>query len=373
MNILILNWRDKSHPKSGGAEIVTFEHARHWVKMGHHVTWLTSWYDGALHTERIDGFTIQRRLGSLKIYVYVPWHLLFHGKEYDVIVDEVHGIPFFSPFFTSTPVVMFIHEIAGEIWDFMYPFPINVVGKLLESLYFRIYRSHKIWTDAPSMVSEIIKRGIEEKNCIAIPCPISVDRKNSTHLMGYEKEKSPTYIFVSRVVKMKGIEEVIKAFSFIRKEQKNARLWIIGSGEISYIEELQLMMKEYGILDRTTFLGKVTEKEKFEYMSKAHLLLHASVKEGWGLVVLEAAYAGTPSIVYNVPGLRDVVHDKETGIVIPDNSPMEMAQAAVRLIEDKKRYESMRVKGRAWVDSLKWDDVAIKSIQVLKSAIKQST
>src|SRR5437879_3318402 len=42
MNILILNWRDSKNPLAGGAEIVTLEHAKAWVRAGHHVTWFTS-------------------------------------------------------------------------------------------------------------------------------------------------------------------------------------------------------------------------------------------------------------------------------------------------------------------------------------------
>jgi len=366
MNILILNWRDKSHPKSGGAEIVTYEHARRWVSMGDNVTWLTSWYQGALHDEKLEGIRILRRLGSQTIYLYVPWYLLRHGKEYDVIVDEVHGIPFFTPFFCRTPVVMFIHEIAGEIWDFMYPFPINIVGKLLEFLYFYVYRLCRIWTDAPSTINEIVERGIPREQCTSIPCPITVDEAEIDKRKFCPKEKVPTYIFVSRVVKMKGIEEVIKAFSFIQKEQHDAVLWIVGGGEQSYIDVLTLMMKEYGIFDAVRFIGKVTEKKKYEYLSKAHLLLHASVKEGWGLVVLEAAFVGTPSVVYDVPGLCDVVKNKKTGIVIQDNSPMEMAREVVQLMRDQKQYELFQKNGKIWVNSLHWDDVARTSAQLLR-------
>ena len=53
MNILILNWRDTKNPKSGGAEIVTMEHAKRWIKKGYDVTWLTSKFNKSLETEEI--------------------------------------------------------------------------------------------------------------------------------------------------------------------------------------------------------------------------------------------------------------------------------------------------------------------------------
>jgi glycosyltransferase involved in cell wall biosynthesis len=368
MNILLLNWRDRSHPKSGGAELVTMEHAKGWVKSGHHVTWLTGWYDGGKNEEDIAGVHIVRRAGSLTIYLYGVAYLLINGRKFDVIVDEVHGFPFFSPLFTRVPVVMFIHEIAGEIWDYMFSFPKNIIGKLLERFYFRLYRHCFVWTDAPSTIEELVERGIARNQCIAIPCPITVRR---TDVGIHKKEKRPTYIFVSRVVRMKGIEEVVKAFSFIGKEQSNAQLWIVGDGEKTYVEELKSMMKEYGIYDNVTFFGAVSEQKKYECMSKAHILLHASVKEGWGLVVLEAASVLTPSVVYNVGGLKDVVKNGSTGVVIQNSSPHEMAREAIRLYSDTVRYQLYQKNGRIWVESLKWEDVIQQSLALLQKAIRK--
>jgi len=373
MNILLLNWRDRSHPKSGGAELVTMEHAKGWVRAGHQVTWLTGWYDGGRKEENIDGVHIVRRAGSLTIYPYGVAYLLVNGRKFDVIVDEAHGFPFFSPLFTRVPVVMFIHEIAGEIWDYMFSFPKNIIGKLLEHWYFRLYRHCFVWTDAPSTVEELVERGIARNHCVAIPCPIvKKGPPKADRPLAEKKEQLPTYIFVSRVVRMKGIEEVVKAFSFIVKEQSKAQLWIVGDGENAYIDELKTMMREYGIYDNVTFFGAVSEQKKYECMSKAHVLLHASVKEGWGLVVLEAASVLTPAVVYNVGGLKDVVKNGSTGVVIQNNSPQEMAQEAIRLYGDSARYQLYQKNGKTWVESLKWEDATKQSLALLQRAIQKS-
>jgi len=369
MNILILNWRDLTHPKSGGAELVTMEHANGWVRRGHSVTLLTGWYGGKKE-ETINGVHIVRRAGSLKIYPYAVLYVLLNGRKFDVIVDEAHGFPYFSPLFTRTPVILFIHEIAGEIWDYMFSFPKNLLGKVLEALYFRIYRNHLVWTDAPSTVKELVERGFVEKNCFAIPCPIIGGVSDWEEKS--KKESHPTYLFVSRVVRMKGIEEVIKAFSFIARNQKDAQLWIIGGGEEEYIAELKHMIEEYGIGKHVTFFGQVSEEEKYNRMRRAHLLLHASVKEGWGLVVLEAASVGTPSVVYNVPGLCDVVQHGKTGIVIMDNSPQDMATEVVGLYGDHKRYSQFQKNGIQWAKTFLWKDVIDRSEQVLQQACEKN-
>jgi glycosyltransferase involved in cell wall biosynthesis len=370
MKILILNWRDVRHPKSGGAEFVTMEHAKGWIARGHNVTWLTADYSGAKREERIKGVKIIRRAGSFTIYLYVPLFLLLHAKEYDVIVDEVHGFPFFSPLFTRKPVVVFIHEIAGEIWDFMFSFPKNSIGKFLERLYFRLYRHCLFWTIAPSTVEELVSRGVPRSQCTAIPNPIILDDRFRKKDLG-PKEAVPTFLFVSRVVRMKGIEEIIKAFSFIVKVKSNSKLWIVGKGEEDYIKELKHMIADYGVTPNVTFYGAVSEAKKYELMARAHLLLHASVKEGWGLVVLEAAFVGTPAVVYNVSGLKDVVKHQKTGIVVTNNSPQEMARQTILLYNDNKEYAIFQKNGRAWVQSLSWNRVIPQSLDILQRAIRK--
>ena len=368
MNILLLNWRDPWHPSAGGAEIVTFEHTKAWVKAGHTVTWVSGgYYEQKKRQETIEGVQFLRFGGTLTIHLIVPLFVLATGKNYDVIVDEVHGIPFFAPLFTRTPVVAFIHEVADEIWDYMYKWPIAPIGKLLERWAFRWYRRCQIWTDASSTIDELVGWGIPREQCVAIPCPII----KQVQRIEEEKESVPTYIFVSRVVRMKGIEEVIKAFSFITREQKNARLWIVGKGEPKYIEELEQMVEEYGIKENVTFVGVVSEAEKYQYMSRAHLLLHASVKEGWGLVVLEAASVGTPAVVYNVEGLKDVVKHEKTGVVIQNNSPQDMAREAIKLFRDTKRYTTFQKNGKVWEKSLRWNTVTKQSLMVLSSVLKK--
>jgi glycosyltransferase involved in cell wall biosynthesis len=366
MNILLLNWRDVRHPKSGGAELVTMEHAKRWAKAGHQVTWLTANYPGAPRESFVDGVYFVRRWGTHTVYLYAPLYLLLNSRHIDVVVDEVHGFPFFSPLFTRKPVVVFIHEIAGEIWDFMFPFPKNIIGKLLEKWYFLLYRNKLFWTDAPSTVEELALRGIPKRQCIAIACPLI--EQGMPKNISLQKESDPTYIFVSRVVRMKGIEEIIKSFSFIVRTQSNAKLWIVGGGEQDYVNELKAMIAEYGVTEKVKFFGAVSEEKKFRLMAAAHILLHASVKEGWGLVVLEAARVSTPAVVYNVAGLRDVVKDKKTGIVLENNSPIEMAQASIMLYNDSTRYKQYQAQGVKWVKSLTWQEAADKSLGLLEKA-----
>jgi len=363
MNILILNWRDPKNPKAGGAELVTLKHASAWVKAGHKVTWFTSEFPNAEKSERINGISVVRSGSSLSVYLFAPIFYLRNRKSFDIVIDEIHGIPFFTPLYVRKPKIAFIHEVAGEIWDYMYPFPINIFGKLLESFYFFFYKNILFWTDADSTNDELSKHGIPKKNCYAINCPPDVVPIDSLP----KKELKPTFIFVSRLVKMKGIEDVLKAFSFIIKELPDAQLWIVGGGDEKYIKQLKKLVRDLDITRNTSFLGRVNENEKISYMRKAHLLLHASVKEGWGLVVVEAASQGTTAVVYNVAGLRDSVKDEKTGIVIDQNTPFALATSALKLIKNKKQYSELQKNALVWAKSLTWDNATKESLKIISS------
>jgi glycosyltransferase involved in cell wall biosynthesis len=365
MNILILNWRDTKNPKSGGAEIVTLEHAKAWVKKGHNVTWFTSEFENSKKEEKIQGVNIVRRGSFLTVYLHAPIYYLFSKIKFDVVIDEIHGIPFFTPLFVKKPKIAFIHEVADEIWDYMFPFPVNKIGKFIEPLYFKLYKNVKFWTDANSTIEDLVAKGIKRKNCIAINCSIN----NKTVEKLPKKERIPTFVFVSRVVKMKGIEEVIRSFFYILREFKDARLWIVGDGEKKYVEELKETMRSFSISTKVKFFGRVNDNKKLELMRKAHLLLHASIKEGWGLVVIESASQGTPSVVYNVAGLKDSVKNNKTGVVLEENNAKDMAKQAISLIKDKRKYLSFQKNGISWVKSLTWEKATKESLNLLEKTI----
>jgi glycosyltransferase involved in cell wall biosynthesis len=105
------------------------------------------------------------------------------------------------------------------------------------------------------------------------------------------------------------------------------------------------------------FAGWVPAKEKHELMAGSHMLLVTSVREGWGLVVLEANACGTPAVVYDVPGLRDAVHNGDTGLVVRA-SPDELATGMERLWTDRETYMHMASRSLDWSHGFSFDTTA---------------
>lgn len=330
--ILILNWRCPKNPLSGGAEKVTLEHAKAWVKNGISVTWLAGGFKRAPQSEILEGVHIYRFCTPISIYFLAPFLYWFKWKgNFDLVFDEIHGIPFLSPLWAwKSRKIAYIHEVAQEIWDEMLPFPINILGKLYEKIYFIFYRKTPFLTGSNSTKQDLIRYGISEKNITVIPHGLFLKPLDKPT----EKERVLTLLYVSRLVKMKGIEDALHIFAEVLKKAPTAQFWIVGSGEEGYVKKLHELAEQLNIRKSVTFFGYVNEEKKVELYQKAHFLLHTSVREGFGLVVVEANSQGTPALIYDSPGLRDIVKNNTNGFLFKRRCNTQIANKAISLYNE---------------------------------------
>jgi glycosyltransferase involved in cell wall biosynthesis len=268
-------------------------------------------------------------------------------------MDEIHGLPFLSPLWAwSSKKLAYIHEVAQEIWDEMLPFPINILGKLYERAYFLFYKNIPFLTGSNSTKADLIHYGIAAKNISVIPHGLFIKPVRSVPL----KEKSLTLLYVSRLVKMKGIEDAIRIFAEVVKKTPLAKLWIVGSGEESYVQKLHSLVVQLGLNSSVIFFGYVDEVKKIELYQKAHFLLHTSVREGFGLVVIEANSQGTPAITYDSPGLRDVVQNGVNGYTFTSGSYHAPADKITSLF-DSPQYSLLAQSSIQSVTKYNWDTI----------------
>lgn len=367
-SILILNWRCPSNPLSGGAEKVTLEHAAAWVKKGVNVSWLAGGYKGGKNIETIRRVNIYRFGNSILIYLLAPfiYWIKFKGN-FDLVIDEIHGIPFLSVLWAwKSKKIAYIHEVAQEIWDEMLPFPVNFFGKLYEKIYFLFYKNTPFITGSNSTKNDLINFGIDAKNIYVIPHGLFLKPVKKLPL----KEKSLTLLYVSRLVKMKGIEDAIKIFSEILKKDVNAQFWIVGRGEKNYIYKLQLLIKNLGIEKSVIFFDFVAEHKKVELFQKAHFLLHTSIREGFGLVVIEANSQGTPVLAYSSPGLRDVIINGINGYIFSREEKDLIVNKSIALFNNLK-YNDLVYSAINSSKNYNWTATTNQSFHLLLSLIRK--
>jgi len=195
MHILILNWRDPKSPLEGGAERFTQKYAEFWASQGNRVTWLTnSFFDTynvrCKNSETKNGVEY-RRIGPIldgslaRYFLFYPIYLLhsmafarsyIKKESVDLVIDEIHGLPFFTPLISSKRNVLLVCEVAGSIWDKMFPFPFNIIGKNLEKFVYGFYKNTEIWAISKTTQNNIVEL-LPKKNVAVINLGIDVNKE----------------------------------------------------------------------------------------------------------------------------------------------------------------------------------------------------
>ncbi len=368
MRILIFSWRGPGHPNAGGAEIVTHEHAKGWIKAGHSVTLFTSTFTGAKSEEIVDGVNILRA-GSQTLGVHlaaIKWYIFGIHQRYDLIIDQFHGIPFFAPLFVRQKKLGFIHEVTKELWKLnpwpkpLYFIPL-ILGSLFEPLVFRIlYRTIPFMTVSESTKIDLVSWGIPKENIMVVYNGVNIPR-----IRIYPKEYIKTLIYLGAISKDKGIEDALKIFSTLNIK-RHWQFWVVGKSEPKYLKFLKKQSEILGIDRILKFWGYVDENKKYELLSRAYILVNPSIREGWGLVVIEAARMGTPTVSFDVPGLRDSISDGKTGLIDKQNSIKSISEKIIDLINDKKRYQKMRKEAIVWGRKFSWEKSSKESLRLIE-------
>ncbi|MEK7616920.1 MAG: glycosyltransferase family 4 protein [Patescibacteria group bacterium] len=374
MNILLFSWRGPGHPNAGGAEISTHEHAKGWVSAGHNVTLFTANFKGAKNEETLDGINV-KRVGSeifgVQLQAFI-WYLFGSHKKFDLVIDQFHGIPFFTPLYIRTKKLAFIHEVTKEVWKFnSWPTPFNLLpalfGPLFEPFIFKlIYSRIPFITVSDSTKQDLTLWGVPPKNITIVHNGIDQPRKKKLP----PKEKNKTLIYLGVLSKDKGIEDAIKVFATVNRAQKGWQFWVVGRSELKYLDYLKKKVKDLGISKKVKFWGHVSEKKKYKLLAKAHVLINPSIREGWGLVVIEAAAMGTPTVAFDVPGLRDSILNGKTGIIDKQHSVNSLASELMDLLSNYSRYQRMRVEAVKWSKKFSWKQSILESLDFINKIIE---
>jgi len=112
--------------------------------------------------------------------------------------------------------------------------------------------------------------------------------------------------YVGRITPYKHIEDLLYAWRIVEKKVNDSRLVIAGRPDLKYLSKLIRLARRLG-LRKVLFRTNISHEEKLKILARAKAIVYTSIKEGWGQTVMEAAICGTPTIAYNVPGLRDAI------------------------------------------------------------------
>lgn len=336
MRFLMLNWRDPRNPRAGGAERVTLAYLRGLAEAGHEVAWFTHAFAGAAPTEMRDGIRIVRagRMGTSQVAAR-RWAR--RQPRFDLVIDQHHGLPWFAPWWAGTRVLAFIHEVCGPIWDHVLPWPVSRLAAAQERWIIRRYARVPFWTGSQATRRQLLELGVRQADALPYGC----DLEPLPALPDKPLTRPLRLVTVSRLAAYKRVDHVIRAVEELRRRGHAVVLEVIGTGDQA--GRLAALVRRLGLADCVTLRGAVTEAEKARRLAAAHFLLHASVREGWGLNATEAQGQGTPTIVYPAPGLVESTVHGVSGWVAGAETPAALADAvATAAAAGEPAYQELR-------------------------------
>lgn len=155
------------------------------------------------------------------------------------------------------------------------------------------------------------------------------------------------YIYVGRLVKDKGIEELIPAFLKLTKQVDSIKLLLVGSFEVDLDPLDSNIMEEIKTHPNIKFVG--FQEDVRPYFATAQALVFPSHREGFPNVVLQAGAMGLPSIVTNINGCNEIIEEGKNGIIVPVKDTQSLEQAMKRLMEDTLYYQKLQSQTRAMI------------------------
>jgi glycosyltransferase involved in cell wall biosynthesis len=327
-HVAFFSWRDGRNPEGGGAERYLEKVAAGLVARGCRVTIFTVAYAGAAPDEVVDGVRYVRRGSKLSVYLLGVWALLRRRLgRVDVVVDVQNGLPFFTSLATRKPVIVLVHHVHREQWPVVYPGLFGKVGWWIESrLAPRLYRGRQYVVVSRATRAELRELGVTGPRVAVVHN--GTDPVVSTHT---NKTPYPSICVVGRLVPHKQVEHAIDAARALVAEFPDLRVRIVGDGW--WETELHAYAADLTERGTVVFEGHVSELRKQEIYEESWVMALPSLKEGWGLVVGEAAAHRTPTVAYrSAGGTRESIVDGVTGVLV--DTPGELASALGALLRD---------------------------------------
>lgn len=369
MKILVINWQCIKNPYGGGAEVHFHEIFKRVAALGHEVTLLCCEIDGEPLEEMIDGIQIIRK-GSRNLFnfhVKGMYKKKFSKEGYDIVIDDINKIPFYTPRYVKEPLLAISHHFFGKSIFREAGLISGTYVYLAEKLVDRIYRDTSFVVVSESTRDEFIERGFNPGNFSIVYNAITQEQYP---MKVCEKNAFPTVTYFGRLKKYKSPDHLIQAFAKVSKKIPEAQLYFMGKGDFQ--PEMEKLCKYLKIFDKTTFHGFVSEEDKVKYLSLSNCAVNTSMKEGWGITNIEANACGTPVISANVPGLRDSVNEGQSGLLYEYGNIDELADTIYKILSDSKLQHKLNEGAVEWATKFSWDNSARKMIEICESVITEN-
>ncbi len=355
--IVVLSQRSVRHPLSGGAGRYIHEIFRRLTDR-HSITILSSGGVLSKPIEEIDGIEYRHFPGAFhRITLPARYLTKFAGKT-DLLIDNSDvGIPWLSPFYTKVPKILVTYQVARDIFHFELARPLSEIAVSLEPRIYSAYRNNRIVTCSPSTKDDLVSLGIPSER-VSVIRP-GIDDSFRRFEPDGVKFDDPTIICISRFRRYKGLSFAVRSMKFVLEKVPRAKLVIVGNGDPTELKEEVSRTNYSGSIQILERVPNTWNAEKMVMLSRSYLLLIPSIREGYGIVVIEANACGTPAIGWAVPGIKDSIVNGKTGLLVPYSDVPALGETIAKVLEkESTQLNDLSQPAIDWAKQHSWDTSA---------------
>ncbi len=367
MKILIINWQDIKNPFGGGAEVHLHQIFSRIVKMGNEVTLFCCEIENMPKNEVIDGINVIRHGNRNTFNFGVKKYYLenFADENFDIVIDDVNKIPFYTKDFVKKPLMGISHHFFGTS-IFKEVNPIAALYVYLSEFVMKYkYKNIPFSVVSESTLDEFKHKNYDTSNFKIIYNAID---QSKFDFEVKKKEDILTITYFGRLKKYKSVQHLLIAYSLIKDKLPNSQIYIIGKGD--YSNKLKELAIELNIEKNVQFWGFVDEETKIDLLSRSHIAVNTSIKEGWGITNIETNACGTPVISADSPGLRDSVKVGESGYLYKYGDTQELSQIILRVLQNNDERIKLSEGALQWAKNFSWDKSAQQMLDYIKFVIE---
>jgi len=299
---------------------------------------------------------LQRKIAPISdLRALAALYKIFHSKQFDAIhslTPKAGLLAMVAAFLSGTPNRF--HTFTGQIWVH-YRGMSRIIFKKIDWIIVKI--ATKVFSDSPSQMEFLIKQGICSADEISVLGPGSISgvdllrfKANPGKRSSFRKKlgadnSTCVFLFLGRLCKDKGLFDLLYAYSMLHLKEKNIALWIVGPDE----EQIESKVGKLEVLTNNgvMWLGSTLSPES--YMAAADILILPSYREGFGLVIIEAAACCLTTVAYRIDGVSDAIIEDETGLLCTLGDIEELESAMTNLIKNQVYRSELGKRAHSYV------------------------
>ncbi len=356
----VLGWRDLNDDDAGGSEVHADNFMSRWAAAGLDITHRTSFAMGLPTTAVRNGYRVVRRGSRYSVFPRAVAAEIRMRGEYDALVELWNGVPWLSPLWCRKPRITFLHHVHGPMWDQMLPKPLAFVGRAVEArLAPPFYRRTMTLTPSDATREELLRLGFVPDRVVAIPNGVDIRFQP-----GGEKAPLPLITSVGRLAPVKRQDHLIGEALIAKRRLPDLQLVIVGDGPLRPV--LEALIAQHGAHDWITLAGRMSPQDLVALYQRSWLVVSASLAEGWGLTLTEAAGCGTAAVATDINGHRSSVVNGTTGVLVPLER---LGETIADVLLDEPRRQALADAALVRARTLTWEASARGVLQALHAQV----